>query len=738
MTLSTAVATENLDQDNPVPLAEGGLNFRYIYAVLRANLTLVVSLFFGSLLISVLITLLQTPLYVARTTVQINNSTNRVLAKDDAEGQGDDASTMQDTDRYLKTQVEILKSRSLALRVMESLKLVDNPAFYQAMRAKPAAAGATRAQATLRAADIMRRSLDVTIPRDSRVATITFESADPAFSAKIANAYASEFIQSNLQRKFESSGYAREFLARQLVEVKDKFEQSERALNSYARSAGLIQSNGNAGTATSSGGQASTSVIGASLSQFNQSANEAKARRIAAEARWRAINSGPLLNATEVVTNSAVSALLTQRAQALVALDEERARHLDGYPTVAAKEAQIKALNAQIQLLATNVRNSIKSEYEAAVKAESELSQQVDRLKSDTLNEQDRTVQYNLLQHELQTNRELYDGLLQRYKELNASAGISTSNISIIDPAQPPVRPASPDIVKNLLYGFAASVLLTATVLFIKEQFDDSVRIPEDVESKLGIPLLGVVPVSSNSSPLMDLEDPKSQISEAYNSLRGSLLFATPQGLPRLFMITSAQPAEGKSTSSFATASTLARMKKKVLLIDADLRRPSQHRMIDYDNQAGLSDVLTSKASMAQLAQPTNQEGLFLLASGPIPPSPTEMLSSMRMREALEEAKGDFDVIVIDSPPVLGLADAPMIAAIVEGVVFVVESDRSRHGSLKTSLRRLRAMRSNILGGVLTKFDPLKSGSRYSSYYGYEYYQYQYGYSVDAGQDKKR
>ncbi|NOW45586.1 capsular exopolysaccharide synthesis family protein [Novosphingobium sp. SG751A] len=726
-----------MDQENPLAPSGGGLNFRYIYAVLRANLVLVVSLFFGSLLISILVTLLQTPLYIARSTVQINNSTSRVLSKDNDEGQGEDASAMQDTDRYLKTQMEILKSRSLALRVADALKLVDNPAFYEAMRTKPNPAGVARTQASLRAAGLLIKGLDVTIPRDSRIATISFESADPALSAKIANAYASEFIQSSLQRKFESSGYAREFLARQLVEVKDKFEQSERALNGYARSAGLIRSSSDVGGGTQGAGSG-PSVIGASLNQFNQSANEAKTRRIAAESRWRAINSGPLLNATEVVTNAAVSNLLTQRATALAALEEERARHLDGYPTVAAKQAQLQALNSQIQTLANNVRNAIKSEYEAAIKAETELSGQVDRLKADTLNEQDRTVQYNLLQHEVQTNRELYDGLLQRYKELNASAGISTSNISVIDTAQAPGRPSSPDILKNLLYGFAGSLVLTAMVLFIKEQFDDSVRIPEDVETKLAIPLLGVVPVSSSNNPVLELDDPKSQISEAYNSLRGSLLFATQHGLPRLFMITSAQPAEGKSTSSYATALTLARMKKKVLLIDADLRRPSQHRLIDYDNTKGLSDVLTSQSSMADLAQPTDQPGLFMLTSGPIPPSPTEMLSSMRMREALEEAKKDFDVILIDSPPVLGLADAPMIAAIVEGVVFIVESDRSRHGSLKTSLRRLRAVRSNILGGVLTKFDPLKSGSRYSSYYGYEYYQYQYGYSVGNDRDKKR
>jgi succinoglycan biosynthesis transport protein ExoP len=340
-------------------------------------------------------------------------------------------------------------------------------------------------------------------------------------------------------------------------------------------------------------------------------------------------------------------------------------------------------------------------------------------------------VQYGLLNREADTNRQVYDGLLQRYKELNASAGISISNVSIIDTAEVPLRPTTPNLPKNLLMGLLIGLALAIFAVFLKDQLDDSIRLPEDIETKLGMPLMGVIPHSRKSDPETEMSDPKSSIAEAYNSLRGSLLYSTPDGLPHVMMITSAQPSEGKTTTSYAVAASLARMGKKVLLIDADMRRPSLHRRIDSDNEQGLSTLLTSNISVASVTRSSPESNLTLVTSGPIPPSPTELLSGARLEQILQEAAASFDVVVLDCPPLLGLADAPMIAALADGVLFVVEADRSRHGSLKAALRRLRAMRPVILGGVLTKFDPLKTGNRYTSYYGYEYYQYQYRYGDD-------
>jgi len=465
-------------------------------------------------------------------------------------------------------------------------------------------------------------------------------------------------------------------------------------------------------------------VTTSSLSQLNQAANEATTRRISAEARLRAVAGKPLMSTPEVIGNTTVAALMQQRAVAQADLQQERARHLDGYPTVVAKSAQIAALDRQITEAAAQVKQSINADYQAAQAAEQSLTEQVNRLKTDTLGEQDRGVQYTLLAREADTNRQLYDGLLQRYKELNAAAGISLSNISIVDTADVPHGPSSPNLPRNLMIAIVLGMGLAAVIVFLRTQFDDSIRVPEDVEAKLSLPLLGVVPKSLDGEPEAAMADPKSPISEAYNSLRGSLLYSTPEGLPQVLLITSAQPGEGKTTTSFAIASSFARMGKTVLLIDADMRRPSLHRRVNSSNERGLSSLLTSRDPLDSAIVPSALANLSLMTSGAIPPSPTELLSSARLEQIVQEAAQRFELVVIDSPPIIGLADAPTIAALADGVVFVVEADRSRRGSLKTSLRRLRAMRPVLVGAVLTKFDALKAGNRYSEYYGYEYYQY--------------
>lgn len=675
-----------------------------------------------ALAIALIATMLQTKRYTAFSTIQINNSSGKVLgAKEDQPDDGDMSNW--DTDRFLKTQTEILSSRAMALRVAQKLNLIGAPALYQAQGLPLPKPGTAPEVLREHAAGLLMGHLAVKLPRDSRIVKISYESTDPEFSTQVANAYASEFIQANLQRKFDSSAYARNFLSEQLAEAKLKLEESERALNAYARSAGIIRTPGSGGSGDKAG--SGGSVTGSSLEQLNAAANEATAARIQAEGRWRAVSSGPLLSSPMVLANPTVVALLNQRANVEAELSQDRARHLEDYPSVKAKQAQLDTINRQLQIAANNVRAAVRSEYEAALATERQLKGQVERLKGETMSEQDRSVQYNLLAREADTNRQLYEGLLERFKTLNAIAGVSLSNVSVVDQAQVPHAPSSPNLFKNLLAGLILGMGLAALVVFFKDQFDDAIRVPEDIEAKLGLALLGVVPQSRDAEPEAAMRDPKSPLSEAYNSLRGSLLYSTPEGLPQIMLVTSAQAGEGKTTTSIATAQGFARMGKRVLLIDADMRRPSLHKRQDVANNRGLSSLLTSHDPLAGAVIPSATDKLSLLVAGPVPPSPTELLSTARIEEILSEAASQFDVVLVDSPPILGLADAPMLAALVDGVVFVVEADRSRRGSLKTALRRLRSMRPILLGSVLTKFDPLKAGNRYSDYYGYHYYQYE-------------
>ena len=701
------------------------IDVRKILLVIRANLWIIGLIVAGSLALALVFTMLKTPRYTAVATVQINNQSAQVLGDDQQDASQAEAATAQDTDRFLKTQIAILNSRAIAERVAQRLRLIGNPQFYAGMGVPAPKPTASQQQVRDYTLNLLNQNELADMTQASRLATISFTSIDQQLSARIANAWANEFIQANLQRRYDSSAYARDFISGQLAEAKAKLEQSERDLNAYARQVGLIRTRDPAPTTgDADSGGTTGSVTTASLLQMNTALNQAQVNRMAAEQRWKALSSGNLLGAPEVLANSTITSLLADRARADAELQRERARHLDDYPSVVQGKAQIASINQQINAVAQSIRTSVKEQYDAAVQAESNLKGELSQLKGTSLEEQDKSVQYNLLAREADTNRSLYDGLLQRFKELNAAAGISASNISIIDAAEPPSIPSSPVLVNNMLIALLAALALSALVILIRFQLDDAVRVPEDIEEKLGMPLLGVIPKAEDTTPAAALADPKSAVSESYNSLRGSLLYSTATGLPRSLLITSSQPSEGKSTTSLAVATGLARLGKKVLLLDVDMRRPALHAVIGVPNDHGMSSLLTAQDTLADVVRQTEEPNLQVITSGPVPPSPTELLSSGRLTQLLRELSETYDVVILDSPPVLGLADAPLMSAIVDGVMLVVQSDRSRRGSLRASLRRLRAMQPNVLGAVLTMFDASKSGNRYSEYYGYNYYRY--------------
>jgi capsular exopolysaccharide synthesis family protein len=699
----------------------GAPGLRSLVAMLRANMWFILAIVAAALALALVLTLLATPRYTATAKVQINERADQVLGGDEDSNQN--YVPAWDSDRFLQTQIDVLNSRGISRRVAKRLKLDGNAEFYAAMQVDAPAPGTPQSMIRDTTRLLLRDNLRTALPANSRIVSISFESTDPEFSARVANAFAAEFIAANLQRKFDSSSYARNFVSEQLAEAKSRLEASELAVNSYAREAGLIRTRDALG-----GGDpdqpASGSVTTASLLQLNQAANTARAERIAAEGRWRAMSGGgSALNAEEVITNPSVQQLLTKRAEVQAKLGQERSRYLEDHPTVIQLRAEAAEIDSQLNGVVNAVRASVRSKYEAALAAERDLQGQVNALKNDTLAEQQRSVQYNLLAREADTNRTIYDGLLQRFKELNAAAGITASNISVIDDADEPLTPSSPNLFLNLAIALLLGSGLAGLVVLMREQFDDSIKVPEDVESKLHLPLVGVIP-KSEGDPEETLADPKSILSEAYNSLGGSLLYSTTEGLPEVILVTSAQPSEGKSTTSYAIAAGFARIGKRTVLIDMDLRRPSIHRKVNFDNSYGMSNLLTSRDPIETVLMDSDKPNLQFITSGPVPPSPTELIASPRMRELIEELASKFDVVVIDSSPVLGLADAPLMAALADGVLMIVEADRSRRGTLKSSLRRLRSMRPVILGAVLTKFDPNKLANRYSEYYGYEYYQY--------------
>ncbi len=706
-----------------------GFDLRQLLAALRTHIVAILAILITSLLVGIVVTMLQTPQYTSAATVQIDDSAAQILQN----GQDVQATSNDwDTDRFLNTQLDVLRSRALARRVASRLKISDNPRFLAAMGNASETIGVSRQRQDEQAIALLRSHMQVTLPRQSRIVTIAAISADQTVSADIANAYAAEFIQANLQRKFESSDYARQFVSQQLAGAKQRLEASERGLNTYARTAGLIRTRDSGIAKEGTSDSASTSITSASLMQLNTAANEAKAARVAAEQHWRSVASGSPLSSREVLGNNTVQNLLTKRAEIEAELRDERSRHLEDHPNVLRLQAQLAAIEQQLRSVIDGVRSSIREEFVAAQASERELVRQVAQLQGETMGEQDRSVDYNILAREADTNRALYDGLLQRYKELTAAAGISSSNIALIDRAEPASGPSSPNLVVNLAYALFAGLLLSAVLVAIRLQLDDAVRVPEDIEHKLGLPMLGIIPKLGFDTPVEQLSDPKSSLSEAYNSLRGAIGFTTSNGAPQILLVTSATAGEGKSTSSYALARGFAKLGRKVLLVDVDMRRPSTHRQLQVANETGLSSVLVGQAKLGDALRHSAFEGLDYLTSGPIPPSPTELLASPRMQALLADARTHYDMIVLDSPPILGLADAPLLSSLVDGTLLVVESDHNRRGVLKGTLRRLRMANGRVIGVALTKFDTSNSSS-YTYYYGngYDYYAYE-------GRDAKR
>jgi polysaccharide biosynthesis transport protein len=697
---------------------EPAIDLHKVYAAARRNRWLIFGIVLAAILLGLVATMLMTPKYTATASIQIDQESARILDSQDVQP----AAAYQDADRFLQTQVDVLKSRAMALRVLDRLNLRQDDEFIERMGGKldPEQADQTARDQVL--VKLVEDNLSVELPRESRVVSINFESPDSELAAKVANAFATNYIAYNLERKYNSSSYARDFLSKQLALARTRLEESERAVTDYARSAGLIRTS----DPTAEGGSSSapTSVTTASLVQQNQSVNAATTARIAAEQRWRAVADQSPMNISDVQSNQAVQQLLTARAEKQADLQQELAVHQSGHPSVIALQAQVDEINRQLGSIASGIKRSIRTAFDVARQQEQALLNQVNKLTGETLAEQDRGVQFGILQREADTNRTLYDGLLQRFKEVSAQSGITENNVSTVDEAVPPSTPSSPNLKLNLLLALLAGLGIAAVIVFLREQLDDTVRVPEDVERKLGLQLLGVVP-NADGDVLELLEQPKSNISEAYSALRTLVLHSSTSGMPRTILVTSTQASEGKSTTSYALAKSLASLGRKVLLIDADLRKPSLHRLFGEKTSAeGLSSLLARQSDLDEVVK-SRAEGVGCLShimAGPIPPNPTDLLGSGRMTELLSILVDRYDCVVIDGPPVLGLADSPIVAAEVEATIFVIEANRSHRGATKLALRRLRASQARMLGGVMTKFQP--EGSSNYGHYGYDYYSY--------------
>ena len=686
------------------------LDFATLMRILHHWRWLVLGAIGVGLALAMLATLLTKPVYRAYVTLEANPP---AVAVSDEQSRQQDMQASNTFD-FVATQVGLLGSRAVAERTAQELNLANNPDVV--------GQGAEASQRLNAATSVVQGGLKVTAPETGQLIKFSYDSTSPQLAALVANGIADSFINTSLQRRYEASAYARNFLERQINKTRSDLEKSERAVVAYAQQQGIITT-GSGGVGPDGkpiSGSDTNSLQGESLVQLNQALGAATARRVAAEGAYReALATGPTSE-----ENNSVLPLRQELAKLQADYQQKREFMKPEHPEMLSLQSQIDELKRQIAAQSSQASsgriNGLLADYKAALSAEESLRSKVAGLKGDVLNLRGRSIQYTILQREVDTNRSLYDALLQRYKQIGVAGGVGMAPVSIVDRAQVPGLPFKPKLFLNLLLGFGLGLVAGIAGAVGLEFINDTIKSREDVRKKLAMSCLGTVPrTSAKDSFVDDLKNPTSIISEAYSAIVAALRFSTEEGTPKVLLVTSTRSSEGKSSSALAIAQNFARRGRRVLLIDSDLRKPAFKTAND---RIGLSKLLTTEDRVEDHIVETQHQNLWLLPSGPLPPNPADLLSTGRIRKIIHEARESFELVVLDGPPTLGLADAPLLAAAAGSAMFVIESGKTRTRSAIEALNRLEATGTRIVGAALTKSEESSVGyGRYGYGYGYGY-----------------
>jgi capsular exopolysaccharide synthesis family protein len=682
--------------------------FERVRAMIYRQRWLGLAVFLTVVLLGALLTFTTSPRYTAVASVQLDQQTPRVINDPDL----DPAPAPGDADRFLQTQLDRVRSRSLAEDVANALQIEKSPALLKALGV-PAAAPADERHG--RAVNKLQQNVGAALGLNTRLAQIQFTSLDPIASARIANAYADALAAANLNTKVSTASKAKQYLLGQLSSAKARLEGSERRMLAYARAADLTATI--APTTNPDGGG---SLRAQQVGTLTDSLSQAMARRIDAQQQWQQVSGTSALQLPDVQNNKAVQDLYAQKAQLEAALQEDRQRHTDEYPSVRETAAKIQQLDREIGTLAANIKSSFYGRYMAALQQEQQLAGTLGRLRGSAMAERERSVGFNSLKREVETNKAFYDGLLQRYKEVAAASGAPSANVTVLDRAAPPVEPSSPNVERNMALASIAGLIFALVAGAAREGMHRPVRSAEDIEQAFNLPALGVVPLQHGQTATdFRLTSWRSTQAEAYHSIAVALEQASAGVLPKTLLITSSSASEGKSTTAVGIARSLSAMGKRVLLVDGDLRHPSLLNFTGQDDGPGLSDVLVGSVQAHQTIQRNDDDGFDVIPAGEARSSPVALLAKPQIQEMLHQLSADYDIVIIDGPPVMGLADAVLLARSVESILVVVEANRLHWSQVDVALSRLPA--DVIVGSVVTKFNAKAAGVRYG---GTDYYSY--------------
>lgn len=684
--------------------------------IIRNNKLLIAGVFAIAIALGLIAALLATEQY--RSTVRLEIS---VAEQNVTNVQGVEDNTVLTERAYLPTQYELLESRSLARRVVRELDLRNDEQFIDSFEIVPS----ELSNVEERIATILLNGVEINPIDNSFLVDVSFSSPSPQLSARIANAWAEAYIQENLNRKYGATIEARDFLEERLEQTRDQLELAERELIAYATNQGLLTLNP-AGTEADSAGTASQTLVATDLSAFNNALLEATADRIAAEAALQSRSAS-----TDPGDSASLAALRARRSEIQLELADLRSRFEDGYPPISALIAQLEEIDQAIAQEQSISQNRLREHFVEARQRENQLRSQVAELQGQLIAQRNDSVQYNILQREVDTNRELYAGLLQRYREIGV-VGVGESNVLVVDEALPASAPFSPSIPLNLALSLVIAAIVTVGGVYLYDLLNQSPRNPQQVRERLGLELLAAIPKTGESDLVDDLAQSYTALYESYFSFAASLANANGGFVPPSTMLTSSRAGEGKSLSTLALAYMLSRQGKRVLLIDADLRNSGIGKYIPVDSQNGLTQYLQGEDDYRSLISPSQiLEGFEVISAGRKSLNVAELLSNGRFQRLLDRVEEEYDHVVIDGPPVLGLVDAPLIAAAINGIVLVIEANEGKWRFIEGAIMRLKQANARILGAAVTKLDERNST------YGYGYGQgYGYGYGSDDDLDE--
>ncbi len=719
--------------------------------------TWIVFAFAGSLL-AFLITLPQTPTYQARTSLEIVGLNENFLNFKRASPVEETGSTAVASD--IQTQLKILQSDSLLERVVAKLNgsgdfQADTPsrmsAWHKLLKLPEPPPEVAREEAFKNVA----QSLKVRAAGQTRIVEITVDSPDPKLAAQFANTLANEYIEQNLEARWKTTQRTSDWLAGQLDDMKIKLERSEDALQAYARSSGLLFTD------------EKTNVSEDKLRQVQQELSSAQGERIAKQSRYEIAQSSPPEALPDVLNDPGLRDMQSK-------LTELRRQVADLSTIYTPEHAKVKRLEAELSTLdqafargRAEILDRIKNEYEEAVRKEKLLSAAYNSQTHLVSGEGEKTIQYNILKREADSNRQLYESMLQQLKESTIASAMRASNIRVVDPASIPLRPYKPNAKQSAALGLLAGLLAGAAFIIMRERADRTIQQPGDVGLYLNVPELGIIPsgavegggfrtalaasrdlslfgsaikkASGDRVELVTWQHKPSIVAESFRSTLVSILFAGEQGpRPKVLVLTSAGPGEGKSTVASNLGIAIAEVGQRVLLMDADMRKPRQHDIFKMTNERGLSSILREKPSLngdkslGGLIRESEIPGLFVLTSGPTTSSATTLLYGLHMLELLKYVRNEFDTVLIDTPPMLQMPDARVLGRMADKVIMVIRAGHTTKDAGIAARQRLSEDGIEVLGTILNDWNPKSAPDGYYGYYNKYYKAYRTSEEVAA------